>query len=208
MGKNSYPEFRIERRISIAKQVLEKSFEVEAAAVEQCEMLELMEVANPVDVCLRILQRGVLLLLHLHHESPQLLHGHEPVRRRVLEEYCLHVIRCLCRCHPEPPLEAEAHPVRLFARHLAQFFLLIRSRRLLGEKGRGCLDLIQKIKRLLYGNGRCGICRHRGGLATDSTLPSAFSEGFIVVAMLHYLHFKFNLLAASDVINHAKNSFS
>lgn len=85
--------------------------------MEQAEMLELMEEADAINEGLRVLQRGIGLLLHLHQEPPQLLHAHEAVRRRVGAEDGLHVGRRLRRRKPEAALEAEAHPVGLFAGH-------------------------------------------------------------------------------------------
>lgn len=173
--KIDYPKLRVERGISIPKQVLEKALEIEASLVEQCEMLEFMEEANAVNQRLRVLHRGLLLLLHLHQEPPQLLHAHEAVRTGVGHENGLDVGRRLRRRRqPEPPLEAEANPVGLFAGHLANGSNRDRDsgsdytynrRRLLAGEGRNDCDL-KFTENREYAVGFCSFWRHRGGLAT------------------------------------------
>lgn len=100
----------MERLINIPKQILEEAFEIESPPLKDVKMLQ--SIHNP----LGVRRRSTLLSLNLHQEPPQLIHAHHAALRVLLEDL-LHVGRRLRRRKPEAALEAEAHPVGLFAGH-------------------------------------------------------------------------------------------
>lgn len=108
-----YPKLGVNRRIVISKQVLEKALEIEAAAMENTEVLE------AVDHRLRVLHRGVLLLLDILHEPAQVLGVHDAVLG-VLREELLDVGRRLGGGEAEAAAEAEAHSVGLLGHGIVQ----------------------------------------------------------------------------------------
>lgn len=113
-SEKNYPKLGTKRRINIPKQVLKKALEIEPPLMKYIEMPQLMETIHH---SLRILQRGVLVPLHLHQEPLHLLNAHHPVLRIITED-SLNVRRSLRRRHPEPPPEAEADSVALFGHRI------------------------------------------------------------------------------------------
>lgn len=76
-----------------------------------------IEVLEAINDGLRVLDRGILVLLDVHHEAAEVLRVHEAVVG-VLREHLLDVGRRLGGGEAEAAAEAEAHTVGLLRRHL------------------------------------------------------------------------------------------
>lgn len=109
----NYPKFRIERRISIPKQVFEETLEIEPSSLKKAKMLQ------PIDYTLRVLHCSILLSLNLHQEPTQLIGVHHAIIG-ILVEYLLNVRRRLRCGEAEPPPEEEAHSVGLIGHGIDQ----------------------------------------------------------------------------------------
>lgn len=81
--------------------------------MKDIEVPELVESAETVYDVLGVLCCGVLFLLYLDQESPEVIDSHDSIIG-VLVEQALHLVRRFRHGQPETPAEAEADAVGLF----------------------------------------------------------------------------------------------